>query len=116
MTDRKIDKCQTPGERRAYKRGYNKGYRRAWPDKDEMRRLAVSWRTKVQEGIGGGCGRCTFWMRDPSIKKWGICNQIAVSQASILTEIICAYATQSYGRGEINTHENFACINFMRKD
>jgi hypothetical protein len=116
MTRRPIDKGMTPSEQRAYKRGYNNGRNRAWRGEEKVRKIAASWRAKVQEGMGGArCDQCAFWQRGGPPTRWGVCSQ-NYSATPVMGWAWAESTGDHHKEARLVTHENFACINFMRKD
>ena len=112
MGRKRIDTGQTLGENRAYMRGYNNGRARAWKAHEKERQIAKSWREKAREGMGGArCDQCIFWERGRPTTKWGICNQ----DWKASPDAGAAWAQSSGGDSQLTTHDNFACINFMRE-
>ena len=111
MGRKPIDKGQTRGEKLAYVRGYNNGRTRAWKAYEKERKIAKSWREKAREGMGGArCDQCAFWTRGRPTTRWGICRQNRVASP----DDGMAWAQSSDGDAQLTTHDNFACINFMR--
>jgi hypothetical protein len=100
-------------------RAYSRGYARAITTSlKKMHRLFVignAWREKVRDGMGGArCDRCAFWTRGGEKMMWGICRQRWPHAA----DLGGAWAERAdhQGKADLVTHENFACINFIRVD
>lgn len=104
----------TPGEKRAYSRGYSTGRR----DKDRrmwrLLKIASAWRTKALDGFGGErCSTCALWTRCSPRVMFGTCAQEyldAVDRGMIWAET--EPLSSDSKRAQLVTHDNFSCQNW----
>jgi hypothetical protein len=66
---------QTPEERRAYIRGYNRGRARAYDLWRRLADIAQGYRQRLREPVmQRRCQECRRWTRGSSATLWGFCS------------------------------------------
>ncbi len=104
---------QTPGERRAYQRGYQTGWKRGEPELKRAIEGADRAEARARNAEAGRCGpcqECRWWTRgDPGHVHWGACGLPAHPGLGLT-------AWRSANGQPITTQENFGCVWWNRSE
>jgi hypothetical protein len=102
---------QTPEERRAYIRGYNRGRARAYDLWRRLADIAQGYRQRLREPVmQRRCQECRRWTRGSSATLWGFCSTDFDGHEPRM------WADHFVGDREsrrIVTQEGFGCVNWL---